>query len=88
LDAVFITPPYLQGFRVYSERSTVVEWKDGTQQYFDSDYSYIWWERTNDIGDEVKEKYNNLSKERLIELCKKYNASYIVFPVTKSLERV
>jgi hypothetical protein len=28
IDAMFITPPYLQGFRIYSERGAVAEWKD------------------------------------------------------------
>jgi len=37
IDAMFITPPYLQGFRIYSERGAVAEWKDGTQQYFDTE---------------------------------------------------
>ena len=86
LDAIFITPPYLQGFRVFSERGTVAEWKDGTQQYFDTEYSYEWWERTNDIGTMDKKFYNNLTLEQFLRFCKKYGASYIVFPAGKTLE--
>ena len=82
-DAMFLTPPYRQGFRVYSERSTVVEEKDGTQQYFDTDYSYEWWARMTDIG--RGKKYDDLSPERLTELCRKYGASYLVFPAAKKL---
>jgi hypothetical protein len=86
IDAMFITPPYLQSFRVFSERGAVAEWKDGTQQFFDTEYSFEWWERITDLGKEDKAFYENLSKERLLELCKKYNASYIVFPTTKKLD--
>jgi len=58
---------------------------DGIKQYFDTEYSYEWWERINDLGKEDKTYYDNLTRERLLELCKKYGASYIVFPVTKKL---
>ena len=86
LDAMFITPPYLQSFRVFSERGTVAEWKDGTQQFFDTGYSFEWWERITALGKEDRAFYENLSRERLLELCKKYNASYIVFPAAKKLD--
>ena len=83
-DAIFLTPPYLEAFRVYSERSIVADTKDGTQQYFDINYSYKWWERITDLGWSSAE-YDNLSPERLIQLGKKYNASYLVFPAAKPL---
>ena len=83
-DAVFLTPPYRQGFRVYSERSAVMEEKDGTQQYFQTDYSYEWWSRVTEIG-KTQEQYDNLSPDRLAELCRKYGASYVVFPAGKPL---
>ena len=83
-DAVFLTPPYHKGFRVYSERSIVAEWKDGTQQYFDVDYSYEWWARMKQIG-RNSEEYDNLTPQQLVELCRKYGASYIVFPARKQL---
>ena len=83
-DAMFLTPPYRSGFRVFSERSTVVEWNDGTQQYFDPDYSYEWWARMTEIG-RSQDQYGNLSPEKLTQLAKKYGASYLVFPVGKPL---
>jgi hypothetical protein len=86
LDAMFITPPYLQGFRIYSERGVLAEWKDGTQQYFDTEYSFIWWDRISDLGVDDNKYYDNLPKERVLELGKKYGASYIVFPATKVLD--
>lgn len=83
-DAVFLIPPHHSGFRVYSERSIVVEWRDGTQQYFDIDYSYEWWARITQIGKNGK-GYGDLSPEQLVEICRKYGASYIVFPAGKPL---
>ena len=83
-DAIFLTSPARLGFRIYSERSVVAEQKDGTQQYFDTDYSYEWWARITDIRQGGK-KYDNLSAERLAELCQKYGASYLVFPAAKPL---
>ncbi|MFC1716770.1 DUF6798 domain-containing protein [Candidatus Poribacteria bacterium] len=83
-DAIFLTSPARQGFRIYSERSVVAENKDGTQQYFDTDYSYEWWARVKDIGRNSKQ-YDNLSAQRLTELCRKYGASYLVFPAAKPL---
>lgn len=86
LDAMFITPPYLQSFRVFSERGVVADWKDGTQQYFDIQYSYIWWERINDLGKNDKNYYDNLPEDQLLKLCKKYDATHIVFPTVKVLD--
>jgi len=83
-NAVFLTPPYKQNFRVHSERTIVAEVKDGTQQYFDSDYSYLWWERITDIG-KNSEEYDNLNLDQLFQLGKKYNVSYLVFSAKKSM---
>lgn len=83
-DAIFLTPTRRQGFRVFSERSIVVEEKDGTQQYFKSDYSYEWWARMKDVERNGK-SYDNLSAKQLEELCQKYGASYLVFPNSKPL---
>lgn len=33
-DEMVLTPPWLTGFRIFSERSPVLEWQDGTQQFF------------------------------------------------------
>lgn len=88
-DALFITPPYKEGFRIFSERSIVGDWKDGTQQYFDIEYSYEWWRRMKDLGGGGR-GYDSLSEGRYIELAGKYGASYLVVPKDRklNLERV
>lgn len=84
-DALFITPPYREGFRIFSERGIVGDWKDGTQQYFDIEYSYEWWRRMRDLGGGGK-GYDSLSEERYIELARKYGASYLVVPKGRRLD--
>ena len=84
-DALFITPPYREGFRIFSERGIVGDWKDGTQQYFDIEYSYEWWRRMRDLGGGGR-GYDSLSEERYIDLARKYGASYLVVPKGRRLD--
>ncbi|MFC1713592.1 DUF6798 domain-containing protein [Candidatus Poribacteria bacterium] len=79
----FITPPYTTGFRIFSERPIVGEWKDGTQQYFDSEYGPVWWERMNDLGRD--KNFDKLDLEKLTLIAGKYKAKYVVVPASKEL---
>jgi hypothetical protein len=74
--AVLLTPPKEAGFRVFSERTIVGEWKDGTQQYFDDTFVKEWGARMEALGDD----YDKLPEDRLMELARRYGASYIVLP--------
>lgn len=80
---IFLTPPYLTGFRIFSERPIVGEWKDGTQQYFDSEYGDIWWERMNDLG--MGKEFDKLDLEKLEAIANKYRARYVVVPKSREL---
>jgi hypothetical protein len=79
-----LTPPYSQGFRIFSERPIVVDWKDGTQQYFDTEYGYEWWERIQMVGGSGR-KYDGMSEEEYIAVAEKYEASYLVVPASRTL---
>ena len=87
-DALFLTPPYMTGFRIFSQRPIVGEWKDGTQQYFDTDYSYEWWRRMQDVKSNSwgNRDFDNLGKAQYVELAEKYGASYLVLPSSVSLD--
>ncbi len=74
--AVLLTPPKEAGFRVFSERTIVGEWKDGTQQYFDDAFVKEWGARMQVLGDD----YEKLPEERLLELARRFGATYIVLP--------
>jgi hypothetical protein len=91
-DALFLTPVYLSGYRVYSERGVVGEWYDGYWGPFVSqDLSLKWWERMKDYGiteenyQKRKSVYNALREEDFQEIGKKYGATYVITEKPKSL---
>ncbi len=75
--ATFLTPPDAPGFRVFSERPVVGEWKDGTMQYFGTDFARQWWQRQEDLRD-----LEDLPPEGVMRLATKYGADYLVVPST------
>jgi len=82
--AVILTPPRETGFRVFSERTVVAEWKDGTQQYFDDAFVLEWAERIRALGDDT---YPRLSDQELQQAAYRYQASHIVLPVRRRPRR-
>ncbi|HXH19990.1 MAG TPA: DUF6798 domain-containing protein, partial [Chitinophagales bacterium] len=67
LDAAFIVPPHLEGFRVESERALYGEWKDGTQMFFDPLFGSEWMRRMKMVGynegKPLRESYNELKED-------------------------
>ncbi len=49
-DAVFVTPPYLTGWRIGSHRATVGELRDGGLLFYRGDDVVAWRERMNALG--------------------------------------
>jgi hypothetical protein len=76
-DAVFLTPPQESGFRVFSERTVVGEWKDGTQQYFDDAFVRAWGERMRALGGE---RFASMTDDQVREVAALFDASYVVLP--------
>ncbi len=76
-DAILVTPPQEAGFRVFSERTIVGEWKDGTQQYFDEGFANEWSARMQALG---PDGYARLSDEQLTRIARQFGASYVVTP--------
>ncbi|MGA2496347.1 MAG: DUF6798 domain-containing protein [Tepidisphaeraceae bacterium] len=89
-SARFLTPPNQSGFRIYSERSVVGEWRDGTQAYFNAAFATDWWKkmkllRPNLMYDEqgLRElnpgrPFRDLPDDELLKMAKDNNASYVV----------
>jgi hypothetical protein len=77
-DAILVTPPQEAGFRVFSERTVVGEWKDGTQQYFDEQFANEWSARMQALG---PDGYARLSDQQLTEIARRFNASFVVTPL-------
>jgi len=87
-SAVFLTPPKEAGFRVFSERTVVGEWKDGTQQYFDDGFVREWGARMEALGGD---HLGAESDDYLLATARRFGASYIVLPARparKGLVRV
>ena len=94
-DALFLTPPGEEGFRIHSERGIYLEWKDGTQQYFDFEYSSVWWNRLHRVArieqeltefsyqpahmQRINDGYYANSVNDLLDLATEHRLSYVVF---------
>jgi hypothetical protein len=74
-SAVFLTPPKEAGFRVFSERTIVGEWKDGTQQYFDDSFAKEWGRRMEIV---MAQEFGKYSDEEIVGLARRFGADYIV----------
>jgi hypothetical protein len=82
-DALFIVPPYMQGFRFFSERSTFGDWLDGMLINWTSEnFAVEWLKRMRLLGwTDVRgewSSYNNLSTEQFLKIAQEYKADYIV----------
>jgi hypothetical protein len=73
--AVFLTPPKEAGFRVFSERGIVGEWKDGTQQYFDDAFAREWGRRMEIV---MAQEFSKYSDTEIVDLARQFGADYIV----------
>lgn len=83
-DAVFLTPPALQGFRCFSERAIVGDYKDGAPHMYNPRSFFEWWRRMQDMqvtphgwfcGDSA---FQGFEEEKMAWLCREYGASYVV----------
>lgn len=83
-DSIILTPPGREGFRVFSERALVGEWKDGTQQFFSWAFTLEWRRRMEDLQ-VATSPFEGLRPERLAELGRRYAASHLVFPAGHTL---
>lgn len=79
---IFLTPPEIDGFRVYSRRGIVFDYKSGGGN--GSFFTIDWWERANSFGAEslsseaLGDAYRKMSIENKVKLAQRFGASYIV----------
>jgi hypothetical protein len=90
-DALFIVPPYINDFGLYSQRATLGDWAEGANiLYLDNLFAKKWLERMNDLGWKTmygaRSGYNSLSTEEIVSVAKKYSAVYIVTEKPKCFE--
>ena len=90
-DDLFIIPPYLNDFGLYSKRATLGDWAEGANiLYMDNHFAEQWLERMNDLGWHTMhgavDGYNGLSTASIVETAKKYGAAYVVTEKPKHFE--
>jgi hypothetical protein len=94
-DDLFIVPPYLQDFSLYSQRAVLGDWGEGSYMiYLDRRYTEDWFARMADLGWEKKlearKSYDQLSTDDIIAVGLKYGASFVVTekPKTFKLKKI
>ncbi len=75
VNATFLTPPQKQGFRTFSQRSLIVDTKDGGNVFYSAAYAQEWDQRLKDVSD-----FNNFSEKDFLNLKNKYDFNYLVVP--------
>lgn len=87
-DTVFLVPPFPGGFRVFSQRSCWVSWRDGDIFWLYPPYTSEWRRRISALGlpqsighvdmEAITAAYHNLPWERLREIARDNNLLYII----------
>jgi hypothetical protein len=80
---LFIVPPYLNDFSVYSHRAILGDWAEGANiLYLDNRFTEEWFERMKDLGwterFNAKEGFSKLSTKAIIKAAQKYGARFVV----------
>ena len=89
-DSLFITPPYLYGFRVFSDRSSFFDWKDLCSVAYSPQLAIYWkkilgeygvkgkLDNANHVMARLKMAFNGFDEKRFMELGRKYNIRYVI----------
>lgn len=80
-DSVFLTNPYSKGFRIFSQRTIVGEYKDGGPLLFSFEYAKQWSKRMDDI-----KNFDLLTEDDFRKLKQSYNFDYLVYNSKNGLE--
>ena len=72
-NCVFLVPFYNSGFRVYSNRSIMGEYKDGALSFYSKEFALDWNNRLHDLG-----YWEINTNDEIIKLQSKYKFDYLV----------
>lgn len=81
INEVFLTPPNKTGFRIFSERKIIGEYKDGAPVIFSFKFATIWRQRMEDL-----QSYILFSENDINRLKTKYHFDYVVVEKPKSFD--
>jgi hypothetical protein len=90
-DDLFIVPPYLNNFGIYSKRAVLGDWAEGSSiLYQDNSFAKEWLSRMRDLGwkkrEEMVSGYNSLSTNEITVVAEKYNAPYVITEKPKAFD--
>ena len=92
-DDLFIVPPYMNDFGIYSLRATLGDWAEGANSlYLDNQFAREWLSRMKDLGwktfcvDSNAGGYFDLKTEEVVKTAKKYGAKFIITEKPKTFE--
>lgn len=78
-DALFFTPPEMDGFRMIAKRPALTDWKDGTVGVFNSVWLAEWYEFMIEVGfDKESFSFTPLTQTQACTVARKYDTDYIV----------
>jgi hypothetical protein len=88
LETKFLVPPFPVGFRIFSERTSWVDWKDGDAVYSLPEYATEWRRRLHALGIQLvvgdldptrmAQQYKQQSWERLVTFDRYNDINYII----------
>ena len=88
LDTQFLVPPSPEGFRIFSQRTSWVDWKDGDAIYTLPEYAAEWRRRMNALGIQLVvgkpdvskwvQQYKEQSWAQLATVARTHNIKYVV----------
>ena len=87
VDDTFIVPPGgLSGFRVFSERPVVTEFKDGNAIFHSPSFVREWSNRMQDVGRTPGSyEFDSFQEADFLRIAHKYHARYLVVGIQKTL---
>jgi hypothetical protein len=78
-DAMFFSPPTLDGFRVTAQRPYIGDWKDGTVGIFNNGWAIEWYQLMLDFGfNEEAFAFEPLNTQQVCSIVEKYDVDYAV----------
>jgi hypothetical protein len=90
-DDLFIVPPYMNDFGIYSLRASLGDWAEGSHAlYLGNQFASEWLSRMRDLGwkkfSGEKEGYNSLTTEEVLKAANKYGAKFVITEKPKQFD--
>jgi len=90
-DDLFIIPPYMNDFSIYSLRATTSDWAEGSNLiYLDNRFTQDWFERMAALGYDREDRFysgfRTLTTQQILAAARRYGASFVVTDKPKTFD--